>query len=127
MKEKQFKVVAEGNEILEKTIQLLFLQSGGYLTARSWKFVPGTGLVYYWHENVTDASPFPVALDASGVYTIIKQWLAHPDSSSCVQKNSYRNGDGSYSIGWEITNHLPERQEFYQLLVVKPVELYHGK
>lgn len=124
---KEFKVSGDDYALLEKTIELVFMQHWSNTTAKSWAILNGIGLVFYWHKNIKAANPLPVDLKADGVYTIVKPWLESDEAKSLLRKHEYQGGDGSYKSGWEVTNYHYEGNSAYQILVVRPVEIYYGK
>lgn len=130
MSHNDFKVSGNDAVLLQKTIELVFLQHNPYsnsATAKSWAVKKGVGMVFYWGDNITGASNLPVALKADGVYSIVNQWLDSDEAKSMLRKHEYQGGDGSYGKGWEVTNYHSELNAAYQIMIVRPVEIYYSK
>ncbi|WAX21747.1 hypothetical protein [Stenotrophomonas phage RAS14] len=130
MSDTEFKVSGDDDVLLQKTIELVFLQHNPYsnnATAKSWAVVKGVGLVFYWYKTLKETNPLPVDLKADGVYAIVKPWLESDEAKNVLRLHEYQGGDGSYKNGWEVTNYHSESNSAYQILVVRPVEIYYGK
>lgn len=130
MSHNEFKVSGDDDTLLQKTIELVFLQHNPYsnsATAKSWSVEKGVGMVFYWGDNLTGANNLPVALKSDGVYSIVKQWLDSDEAKKMVRKHEYQGGDGSYGTGWEVTNYHYGNNASYQILIVRPIELYYSK
>lgn len=130
MGDMEFKVSGDDNTLLQKTIELVFLQHNPYsnsATAKSWAVLPGVGMVFYWGDNLTGTNKLPVALKADGVYAIVKQWLDSEEAQNMMRKHEYQGGDGSYDRGWEVTNYHSGLNAAYQILIVRPTEIYYSK
>lgn len=130
MSDMDFKVTGDDTALLEKTIDLAFHHHNPYsnnATAKSWAVLPSIGMVFYWGEDLPGTHKLPIPLKADGVYPIVRQWLESEEAARMVRKHEYQFGDGSYGKGWEVTNYHSELNAAYQIMIVRPVEIYYSK
>jgi hypothetical protein len=128
--DQDFKVSGDDDALLAKTIDLAFHHHNPYTnnaTAKSWAVIPSVGMVFYWGNNLTGANNLPVPLNAEGVSSIVTQWLKTDEASRMQRSHEYQGGDGSYGSGWEVTNYHYGPNVEYQILIVRPVEIYYSK
>jgi hypothetical protein len=127
-----FNVNGKGDEMLLRTLQLVFEQEGNK-TAKGWSFSKKHGLILHWYcdDGGAKVTPFPAELDAKAVLMFVIAWLKGKKAET-VERHGWdedADHDGHNGPGWRVfcedwghVNECPSA-----ICAVKPVFLWYGK
>lgn len=126
-----FNVNGSGLIMLEKTLELAFLQHGENTKATAWIFDPLHGFIILWTRK-EGAHTLPVPLAASEIAPMVAAWLNGEQAKSMpdpVGWDADSDHDGSNSKGWRVScgdwGHVGGAWQ--ALCSIRPVFLWHGK
>lgn len=132
MDNKIFNVNGGSIEMLQKALELSFLQDGENTVAKAWRFIPEKGFVLYWHKNAVDAiQAFPCELSAEAVTPMVWEWLKGEQAKSMKFEHwdADADHDGSNSRGWRV--YVEDwgyvANDTAVICAIRPVYLWHGK
>lgn len=133
-----FNVNGKGDEFLLKTLELAFLQQGGYTAARArgWSFTKKHGLILHWHvseprSSANEVHRFPGELTAVQCLPFVSAWLESPEAKTVetLDQDSDYDHDGSNGRGWrvfcEAWGHV--NNDSYAFIAIKPAYMWYGK
>lgn len=126
-----FNVNGTGLELLQKTLELVFMQEGSSTTCKAWKSTEEHGLILLWSSSSKDCTPFPVPLDAGQCASMADHWLktVFDDSVKMSHFCEDIDHDGSNEEGWQVYceswGHVGG--EHAAICGIKPAYMWHGK
>ncbi|KKM73518.1 hypothetical protein LCGC14_1409660 [marine sediment metagenome] len=128
---RQFNVVGQGLEMLERTLVLAFEQHGSYSNpAAAYRMTP-QGMVIDWTMH-GDAIPFPCGLSAADAARLVWSWLELQPTwkeFSFPGWTEDNHHDGHNSKGWRVFcedwGHVGGNH--YSIVAIAPAYLWHGK
>lgn len=104
MDNRQFNVNGEGDEMLLKTLELVFQQEGNNTKAVGWEITKTHGLILYWFKE-KGINLFPTGLDAKSVLAVVVGYLDSDESENIDYDNSWDSDydhDGHNGKGWRV-------------------------
>lgn len=108
MDNKIFNVNGSGYAMLEQTLILAFMQSGGESypsTAKGWIFNKDKGLILLWSvDGRTDVCRFPIPMFASDVVNMVYKWLGSNEALTMTFTgwDADADHDGCNELGWRV-------------------------
>ena len=126
-----FNVNGEGEELLNKALNLVFNQSGFPETCNAWIEDKEKGLILLWHGNGNEVNLFPSAMTADQITPIVQSWLQGDFARSIKLDGWYADADhdGSNTLGWRVYvedwGHVASNH--YAICAITPAYLWHGK
>ena len=124
-------VNGSGREILQKAIELAFMQfnSSREAVCSGWCFSKEKGLMLNWSD--IGCHPFPVDMNAKDCANWAFTWLQSEQAKTVALSDFCGNEDhdGHNSYGWQVYledwGHVGENR--YALCAIKPAYMWHGK
>lgn len=126
-----FNVNGKGIEMLQKAIELAFMQFTSSRKAKcsGWSFSKEKGLMLNWSS--TDGNSLPIDMNAEDCAQWAWKWLQSDESKTVVLSDFCDNQehDGHNTQGWQvyIEDWGKVGKNDYALCAIKPAYLWHGK
>lgn len=126
-----FNVNGRGTDMLQKALELAFIQNGRNTTCNAWKQTKENGLILLWSSSSKDAVPLPSPLSHEQCIPLIEGWL-NGDFSKSVQLSEFcedHSHDGENRKGWQMycENWGHVGGEHYAICAIKPAYMWYGK
>jgi len=133
MDNKVFNINGRGDELLEKVIELAFIQEWGPespATVKAWREDKEKGLIFLWTAT-EDSNKFPTALNAKQAAGVASAWL-QGEFAQEVELDGWDvdcDHDGSNDLGWRVYcedwGHVGH--DSYAIIAIKPAYMWYGK
>lgn len=128
-----FNVNGEGDDMLLRTLELVFEQESDNCTCKGWISSPTHGLILLWHaeEYQKGVHMLPAPMKVKDILPIVVTWLKSDEAKKIKLKDWDRDADhdGSNGPGWRVYcedwGHVDNN--FYAICAITPAFMWYGK